>query len=97
MKLSLIVLASVFGLTLGSAIGIAQATEDRPQVTQVKAPVSEEVPNRPVVEEAPAVIRVHEVVIVAQRPQVKVAQRVWVCGPMHDNQIGGRNADCEWK
>lgn len=25
------------------------------------------------------------------------APRIFVCGPMHENAIGGHNRDCEWK
>jgi len=53
----------------------------------------------PAVVDLPTVVRVADVRIVGQAPRRTVARaaKVWACGAMYDNKVGGRNADCEWR
>jgi hypothetical protein len=44
------------------------------------------------VESAPSVILVREVRIVGNAPR----SRVWTCGPVEANRIGGSQRTCEW-
>lgn len=43
------------------------------------------------------VYTVREVVIAAAPTHKAPRAKVWTCGPMTDNLIGGRNRTCEWK
>ncbi len=44
----------------------------------------------------PTEFTLSEVVIAASAPK-PVHKKVYTCGPMHENLVGGANRDCEWK
>ena len=95
MKLGLIVISAVIGLFLGTGYALASAhaavnhSEPRIVVPQ----------DKPVVVELPEVIEVAPITVYGTVPRkhAHVAPKQWVCGDMHDNSVGGRNRDCEWR
>lgn len=101
MKLGIIFSAVVFGLFLGTGIALA-GYRSAPTVAHqdFTVPAMEVAP--PAVElTSPAVFEVGEVTIYGQAPHythrnTTAAKKHFVCGPMHDNAVGGRNSDCEW-
>jgi hypothetical protein len=49
---------------------------------------------------APVVLNVRPITIVGHVPAKHAAPvrvKRWTCGPVYDNAVGGRNADCYWR
>jgi hypothetical protein len=69
-------------------------TTPRAEPTAARELTSTHASMRPVVT-LDNVIHIGETVIAGRRPVAP--RRVWTCGPMHENAIGGFNRDCEWR
>ncbi len=68
------------------------SAQDAPKSTVAPIELDEVMPE-------PTVVELPEVVIVGHvsHAQPKKVEKVWVCGPMHENLVGGANRDCSWK
>ena len=95
MKLSIISLACLVGVTFGSLIGVASASNQDATMTHV-APAPVEVGyNIKLPESAPITLKT--TVIVVKASHKNTAPKHFVCGQKYTNAIGGVNSDCSWR
>lgn len=103
-----LVYGGVFGIVLGSVLALGVFLDQGKSEAQTQSPTHgvDDYVDRPAVNvdipaEQDPTIYLDEVVIKTTLPShlaTKVQKpKVWVCGEMGENLVGGRNRNCEWK